>query len=66
MSEPQPLQEGDLVRLRAGSPPMSLQTISEDGRDGTCLWFDSGGVLHEQTFRLVSLRKFEEEEPGAT
>ena len=51
------LQEGDLVRLIAGGPSMSLQSISEDGRDATCMWFDKDGVLLEETFRLRSLEK---------
>lgn len=65
MSEPG-LQEGDLVRLIAGGPAMSLQVISEDGRDATCLWFDKDGVLMEQTFRVRSLERVVRDQNGAS
>ena len=55
MSEP--LEEGDLVRMDDVGPVMSLQTISDDGRVGLCVWFDEAGVLRERSILLSSLKK---------
>jgi uncharacterized protein YodC (DUF2158 family) len=56
-----PLVEGDLVLLKAlrNAPPMSVQSISADGKTATCMWFDSDGSLHEKTFLVRTLEKYE-------
>ena len=49
------IEEGDIVRLRSGGPPMSVQTVTPDGIE--CMWFDSDGRLQEKIFHPGTLQK---------
>lgn len=60
------LREGDLVVLHATAPPMSVQSISADGKTAICMWFDTQGQLHERAFDLRSLRKYSDDAHGVS
>ena len=46
-------ESGDIVRLKAGGPPMVVRSVSRD--TAYCQWY-SGVALHQGTFLFSSLR----------
>ena len=54
------LKPGDLVRLRAGGPVMSAETV----RYGyaRCAWFDPRQAPHWRNFMITALERLEPEE----
>lgn len=58
------LQQGDVVKLKSGSPPMTVceypfKTIDERANPNlaTCKWFDAESRLHTATFHIDELEK---------
>jgi uncharacterized protein YodC (DUF2158 family) len=49
-------QRGDLVRLRSGGPPMTVDSIH--GNQVDCFWSDSDGEPIAQSFPADVLQKF--------
>jgi len=46
---------GDVVQLKSGGPPMTVQAISGD--NATCVWFEKTKE-HRSVFATVLLRAF--------
>lgn len=55
-------QAGDVVRLKAGGPPMVVRAVSRD--TAYCQWF-AGIELHQGTFLFTSLRNISGERRSA-
>jgi uncharacterized protein YodC (DUF2158 family) len=51
-----PLQPGDLVRLRSGGPLMTVDTVK--GNVVHCIWTDPSGQTEQVTFPITVLQKF--------
>ena len=59
MSNPdQQFQTGDVVRLKAGGPPMVVRAVSGD--TSYCQWY-AGTDLHQGTFLFTSLEDINRE-----
>jgi uncharacterized protein YodC (DUF2158 family) len=57
---------GDVVMLKSGGPPMTVQIMKEKGEGETmdqCQWF-SGAELQQGVFVESSLTSAADEEPG--
>ena len=48
------IEAGDVVRLKSGSPDMTVTKLDE--QNSTCSWFENGLVRHE-VFPTVTLEK---------
>jgi len=48
------IEAGDVVRLKSGSPDMTVTKLDE--QNSTCSWFENGLVRHED-FPTVTLGK---------
>lgn len=55
-------EAGDVVRLKAGGPPMVVRAVSGD--TAYCQWY-AGVDLHQGTFLFTSLRDIGRERRGA-
>ena len=47
-------QVGDIVRLRSGGIPMTVEEVV-DGHSVKCIWFDDKGDLQRVTFVIATL-----------
>lgn len=45
-----PFHSGDIVQLVAGGPRMVVKQFVSINKGYVCVWFDIGGVKHEDTF----------------
>jgi len=58
----QELRDGDVVRLKSGGPPMTIEKIGKFGYEkevrAMCVWFD-GKQRKAELFVLTSLEKAE-------
>jgi uncharacterized protein YodC (DUF2158 family) len=54
----QRFETGDIVRLKAGGPPMVVRSVSQD--TAYCQWY-AGVDLHQGTFLFSSLRDINRE-----
>lgn len=54
-----PIESGDVVRLRSGGPPMTVEDVYEDEETSLetadCAWFDRGGRCRSRAFRSAGL-----------
>src|SRR5689334_14185477 len=69
-NEQDEFQPGDVVRLRSGGPPMSVERMSseyDETPDGYafCVWFDKTGILQEGWFASEVLARPSEATRGA-
>jgi uncharacterized protein YodC (DUF2158 family) len=56
MTEPdEPLQPGDVVRLRSGGPDMTIMSIGVD-HVARCLWFDDHDELRSAELAVEGLQ----------
>jgi uncharacterized protein YodC (DUF2158 family) len=59
----QDFQSGDVVMLRSGGPPMTVEALAPVKELHTtiavCLWFDAG-ELHHEAFEFHTLKKVNE------
>lgn len=54
-------KEGDVVKVKSGGPPMTVESVNADG-SYTCVWFDKDGkkrVPAKDVFKEVVLEKSE-------
>jgi uncharacterized protein YodC (DUF2158 family) len=56
--------KGDVVRLRSGGPPMTIESFQEESISydtsnyfATCVWYDSSGNMRRETFDERILEK---------
>lgn len=56
-------ESGDIVRLKAGGPPMVVRSVSRD--TAYCQWY-AGVDLHQGTFLFSSLRDASRERRAPT
>lgn len=54
---------GDVVQLRSGGPPMTVDSIPEGADYGICSWF-IGAKAEQSTFPLISLRRADSDPPN--
>ncbi|RPI19510.1 MAG: DUF2158 domain-containing protein [Ignavibacteriae bacterium] len=52
--------KGDIVRLKSGSPQMTIQAITNNGLVD-CIWFDKDGK-HVESFPVETLEKVDSNE----
>lgn len=56
-----PLEIGDIVQLKSGGPPMTVELVY--GENIHCIFFDSAGLRHNEAFvfetlKIISAAKF--------
>jgi uncharacterized protein YodC (DUF2158 family) len=49
------IKEGDKVRLKSGSPVMTVQEITDGGKLALCVWFDEKNQPQHLKFTLNTL-----------
>ncbi|MGA2519061.1 MAG: DUF2158 domain-containing protein [Thermodesulfobacteriota bacterium] len=55
------IKEGDKVRVKSGSPIMTVQEITDGGKLALCVWFDEKNQPQRLKFALNTLEKYGEE-----
>jgi uncharacterized protein YodC (DUF2158 family) len=57
------LENGDVVGLKSGGPPMTISKVNAGGGNHACQWFtidyDGNWTLHDGVFDPASLMKVE-------
>ena len=55
---------GDVVQLKSGGPPMTIQRMYPDSTppDAKCKWFDEKSATKEEDFALGSLIHIEDDD----
>ena len=46
---------GAVVRLNAGSPKMTVESVAVDGGSAVCIWFGGSPEVHRATFPVLAL-----------
>lgn len=53
----EPLKAGDVVVRGTSTEPMTIKSITEDGRTARVQWFDAADLLHEVDYPTEELRQ---------
>lgn len=51
-------QVGDVVVLKSGGPPMTVEKTDQYSMDATCVYFDYSGTPQRTNMKEITLAKF--------